>query len=70
MKMEIGMADQHGFINSKCGYLSRRSFNFMAAGKPVVIQDTGFFKLYQTEERLLTFSSLEEANEGIKKGKW
>jgi hypothetical protein len=63
-KGEFSVA-KHGFAVSKCGYLSERSLNYMASGKPVVIQDTGFSKVYPTGEGLFSFSSMEEVVEAI-----
>ena len=37
----------------------------MAAGRPVLVQETGFSKYLPTGEGLLAFSNLEEAVEGI-----
>jgi hypothetical protein len=56
---------KHGFVISNCGFLSERSMNYMASGKPVVIQDTAFSKYYPTGEGLVSFTTLEEAIEGI-----
>lgn len=53
---------KHGFVYSKCGYLSERSLNYMASGRPVVIQDTGFSKFFPTGDGLLAFSNLDEAS--------
>ena len=43
------------------GWFSCRSACYLAAGKPVVVQDTGFSNILSCGEGLLTFSSLDEA---------
>jgi hypothetical protein len=58
---------KHGFVVSNCGFLSERTMNYMAKGKPAVIQDTGFSKYYPTGEGLLIFTTLQEAVAGIER---
>jgi hypothetical protein len=58
---------KEGFVKSRSGFLSERTMNYMASGKPAVIEDTAFSKYYPTGEGLLCFSSIDECIEGIKK---
>jgi hypothetical protein len=46
---------------TRSGWFSDRSVCYLAAGKPVVTQDTGFGKYVPAGEGLLTFDTVEEA---------
>ncbi len=48
-------------VRLKSGWFSERSATYLAAGRPVVLQDTGFGSFLPTGEGLLTFSSVDEA---------
>jgi hypothetical protein len=48
-------------VRTRSGWFSDRSVCYLAAGKPVVTQDTGFGKLVPTGVGLFAFSTLEEA---------
>ena len=48
-------------VRTRSGWFSDRSVCYLAAGKPVVTQDTGFGKLLPTGEGLFAFSTVEEA---------
>lgn len=54
---------KHGYVISRSGWFSERSANYLAAGRPVVVQDTGFSDVLPTGEGLLTFNNLDEAAE-------
>ena len=43
------------------GWFSDRSATYLAAGRPVVVQDTGFDVVLPTGEGLLAFATAEEA---------
>lgn len=45
----------------RSGWFSDRSVCYLAAGRPVVVQDTGFGCALPTGEGLLPFSSFEDA---------
>jgi len=49
------------YVASRSGWFSDRSICYLASGRPVLAQDTGFGHLYPTGEGLLTFTTLEEA---------
>jgi glycosyltransferase involved in cell wall biosynthesis len=49
------------YTATRSGWFSCRSVCYLAAGRPVVVQDTGFSELLPTGEGLLAFSDLEEA---------
>jgi hypothetical protein len=52
---------KHGYVVSNCGWFSERSACYLASGKPVVVQDTGFSDLFETGKGLFGFSNPNEA---------
>src|SRR5262249_31352400 len=48
------------------GWFSDRSACYLAAGRPVVVQDTGFRTTLPTGAGLLTFDSLDEAVQAVR----
>jgi hypothetical protein len=65
-KAEFSVA-KHLYVTTRSGWFSDRSECYLAAGRPVLVQKTGFEKYLPTGEGLLGFGSLEEALEGIEK---
>lgn len=63
-KAELGIAKE-GYVVSRCGWFSDRSACYLASGRPVVAQDTGFPEALPTGEGLLAFSSAEEGAAAI-----
>ena len=59
-KAELGIA-KSGYVLSRCGWFSDRSVCYLASGRPVVAQDTGFSRYLPTGEGLLTFDDVDEA---------
>jgi hypothetical protein len=57
---EIGIA-KTGYVASRCGWFSDRSACYLASGRPVIAQDTGFGSTLPTGEGLLTFTDEDEA---------
>jgi len=57
---------KNGYVEGRTGWFSCRSACYLAAGRPVVVQDTGFKEVLPTGVGLLAFSTLEEAREGIR----
>lgn len=57
---EIGIA-KNAYVRARSGWFSDRSTNYLAAGRPVIAQSTGFERLLPTGIGLLSFSSPEEA---------
>jgi hypothetical protein len=55
--------DQYVRLNS--GWFSDRSACYLAAGRPVVTQETGFTKLYAGKAGLLFFQSLDEVTNAV-----
>jgi hypothetical protein len=52
-------------VRTRSGWFSDRSVCYLAAGKPVVTQDTGFGKFVPTGRGLFGFSTVEEAAAAI-----
>jgi hypothetical protein len=58
--LELGIA-KRGYVTSRSGWFSDRSVCYLASGRPVVAQDTGFSTWLPTGAGLLTFTTAEEA---------
>src|SRR6266852_8156855 len=56
--------DQYVRLNT--GWFSDRSACYLAAGRPVITQETGFTKNYGSKEGLLSFKSLGEIVDAVK----
>jgi hypothetical protein len=54
------------YVGTRCGWFSDRSACYLAAGRPVVLQATGFEHLLPTREGLFAVSTVEEAAEAMK----
>ena len=54
-----------GYAVSKPGWFSCRSACYLAAGRPVIVQDTGFGMVLPEGEGILGFNTIEEAMEKI-----
>ena len=52
------------YADTNSGWFSDRSARYLAAGKPVLVQDTGFARMLPVGEGLLAFASLDEAVAG------
>jgi hypothetical protein len=52
-------------VRLRSGWFSDRSATYLAAGRPVVTQDTGFSDLFPTGAGLFAFSGIEDAVEAI-----
>jgi len=61
---EISIA-KHVYVAMRSGWFSCRSACYLAAGHPVVVQDTGFSSVLPVGEGILPFSTIEEAVEAI-----
>jgi glycosyltransferase involved in cell wall biosynthesis len=53
------------YVETRSGWFSDRSACFLASGKPVLVQDTGFASALPTGEGLLAYSTLDEAVAGV-----
>ncbi len=52
---------KHTYVALRSGWFSTRSAVYLASGKPVVVQDTGWSAYYPTGAGLFAFATLEEA---------
>lgn len=57
---------KNGYVQGRSGWFSCRSSCYLAAGRPVVVQDTGFSKVIPTGEGILTFTTPDEAIEAVR----
>ncbi|MBI4515281.1 MAG: glycosyltransferase family 1 protein [Deltaproteobacteria bacterium] len=56
---------KNAYVASRSGWFSTRSAVYLALGKPVVVQDTGFSAYYPTGAGLFAFDTLEQAVAGL-----
>jgi hypothetical protein len=63
-KAEFTVA-KHGYVASRCGWFSERSAHYLASGRPVVTQDTGFGTWLPTGTGLLSFASPAQAVDAV-----
>jgi hypothetical protein len=61
---EVGIA-KSGYVVSRSGWFSDRSACYLAAGRPVLAQDTGFGHHLPTGTGLLAFRDLDEAADAV-----
>src|SRR5207247_1904621 len=64
-RAEIGIA-KSGYVASRCGWFSDRSACYLASGRPVVAQDTGFSQFVPAGEGLLAFDDEDGAVAAVK----
>jgi hypothetical protein len=57
---------KNGYVVGRCGWFSCRSACYLASGKPVVLQDTGFGSILPIGYGLLTFANLHEAAAAVR----
>lgn len=56
---------KNGYVQGQTGWFSCRSACYLAAGRPVVVQDTGFSSVLPVGEGILPFKTIEEAADSI-----
>lgn len=54
------------YVETNSGWFSDRTAAYLAAGKPALVQDTGFSRTLPTGVGLLSFTTLEEAVDGAR----
>jgi hypothetical protein len=59
-KAEFSVAKQ-GYVITNSGWFSERSACYLASGRPVIVQDTGFSNVLPSGEGIMAFTTLEEA---------
>lgn len=63
-KAEFSVA-KHGYVAGRSGWFSERTACYLASGRPVLVQDTGFTDWLETGAGVLAFSTPDEARAGI-----
>ena len=63
-KAEFSVA-KHGYVVSRSGWFSERSAAYLASGRPVITQETGFSGHLDVGEGLLSFTTPEDAVQAI-----
>ena len=58
-KGEFGVA-KSGYVLSRCGWFSDRSACYLASGRPVIAQETGFSRSLPTGEGLFAFTNTDD----------
>jgi hypothetical protein len=57
---------KNGYVVGRSGWFSGRSACYLAAGRPVVVQDTGFSGVLPVGQGVIGFSTFDEAEAGIR----
>ena len=52
-------------MGTESGWFSDRTVRYLASGKPVLVQDTGFSRNYPVGEGLIAFRTVEQAVAGV-----
>jgi hypothetical protein len=65
-KAEWSLA-KNGYVQGRSGWFSERSACYLASGRPVVVQDTGFGVVLPVRDGILPFKTMEEAAAAIEK---
>jgi hypothetical protein len=55
------------YVETQCGWFSDRTVRYLASGKPVLVQDTGFSRRFPVGEGLLAFRTRDEAVAGAER---
>ena len=63
-KAEFSVA-KHGYVVTRSGWFSDRSAAYLATGRPVLLQETGFSDWLKTGSGIIPFNTPEEAFAGI-----
>jgi hypothetical protein len=63
-KGEFSVA-KDGYVVTRSGWFSERSAAYLATGRPVVVEDTGFSKWLPTGDAVFPFSDVETAREAL-----
>ena len=61
---ELGIA-KSGYVLSRSGWFSDRSACYLASGRPVLAQETGFSRFLPAGEGLLSFETIDDAVAGV-----
>jgi hypothetical protein len=64
-RADFGIA-KHAYVASRCGWFSDRSTCYLAAGRPVLHQETGFSDWLPVGKGVFSFSSMEDVLEAFR----
>jgi hypothetical protein len=56
---------KHGYVISNSGWFSERSSSYLASGRPVIVQETGFSNWMKIGSGIFSFSKLEDIHEAM-----
>jgi hypothetical protein len=56
---------KHGYVTSRSGWFSERSAAYLASGRPVLLQETGFSDWLDSGAGIVPFSTLDQVLSGI-----
>jgi hypothetical protein len=56
---------KHGYVTTRCGWFSERSAAYLASGRPVLVQETGFSQWLDTRLGVVPFRTPGEVRAGI-----
>jgi hypothetical protein len=65
-KAELGIA-KHAYVSRRSGWFSDRTECYLAAGRPALVQDTGWSAHLPSGTGLLAFSTVDEAVDGLRR---
>jgi hypothetical protein len=65
-RAEIGIA-KNAYVRGRSGWFSDRTADYLAHGRPALVQATGFERHLPTGQGLLTFDSMDEAVDGVER---
>jgi len=57
---------KHAYVSTRCGWFSERSACYLASGRPVVVQDTGFSEFLPCGNGLIAYRTPAEAVAAVK----
>ena len=57
---------KHAYVSTHSGWFSERSAGYLASGRPVIVEDTGFSKFLPCGKGLFAFRTAKEATASIK----
>lgn len=63
-KAEFGIA-KSGYVASRCGWFSDRSICYLASGRPVIAQETGFSRFLPVKQGLFSFATCDDVLSAI-----
>lgn len=63
-RAEFGIA-KSGYVVSGCGWFSDRSACYLASGRPVLAQETGFSRFLSTGKGLIAWKTMEDVLAGV-----